>query len=69
MFSRNLAALVALAVAAYGAPAQDLKELPRPDGKPADHTKKVRVFILLGQSNMLGFGRVGPRRPKAPSST
>ena len=24
------------------------KELPRPDGKPADHTKKVKVFILLG---------------------
>lgn len=40
------------------------KTLPRPDGKPADHTKKVKVFILLGQSNMLGFGRVGPKETK-----
>ncbi|TWU33276.1 hypothetical protein Poly41_50280 [Novipirellula artificiosorum] len=34
--------------------------LPDPDGKPADLSKPVQVFILLGQSNMLGFGRVGP---------
>lgn len=40
------------------------KTLPKPDGKPADHTKKVKVFILLGQSNMLGFGRVGPKETK-----
>jgi len=32
--------------------------LPDPDGKPADMSKKVKVYILLGQSNMLGFGRV-----------
>ena len=31
-------------------------ELPDPDGKPADMTKPVQVFILMGQSNMLGFG-------------
>lgn len=31
--------------------------LPDPDGKPADMSKKVKVFILLGQSNMLGFGK------------
>ncbi len=40
------------------------RALPRPDGKPADHTKKVQVFILMGQSNMLGFGRVGPKETK-----
>lgn len=35
--------------------------LPRPDGKPADMTKPVQVFILLGQSNMVGLGKVtGP---------
>src|SRR5688572_17532874 len=38
--------------------------LTRPDGKVADQTKKVKVFILLGQSNMLGFGRVGPKETK-----
>lgn len=34
-------------------------QLPDPDGKPADMTKPVQVYILLGQSNMLGFGKVG----------
>ena len=32
--------------------------LPDPDGKPADMSRPVKVFILLGQSNMLGFGKV-----------
>src|SRR3954466_3946353 len=59
-----LAALVALAAGGAPAGAGDGKPLPRPDGKPADHTKKVKVFILLGQSNMLGFGRVGPKETK-----
>lgn len=31
--------------------------LPDPDGKPADMSKPVKVFILMGQSNMLGFGQ------------
>lgn len=31
---------------------------PRPDGKPADMTKPVKVFILMGQSNMVGLGKV-----------
>ena len=31
---------------------------PRPDGRPADLSKPVQVYILLGQSNMLGFGKV-----------
>jgi hypothetical protein len=30
--------------------------LPDPDGKEADMTKPVQVYILMGQSNMLGFG-------------
>lgn len=33
-------------------------DLPEPDGKPADLSKPVKVFILLGQSNMLGAGKV-----------
>ena len=33
-------------------------ELPRPDGKDADMSKPVQVYILLGQSNMLGFGKI-----------
>jgi len=34
-------------------------ELLKPDGKPADMRKPVQVYILLGQSNMLGAGRIG----------
>ena len=32
--------------------------LPDPDGKPADMTKKVKVFIIMGQSNTLEMGKV-----------
>ena len=32
--------------------------IPKPDGKPADMTKPVQVFILLGQSNMVGLGKI-----------
>ncbi len=33
-------------------------QIPKPDGKPADMTKPVQVFILMGQSNMVGKGRI-----------
>ena len=39
--------------------------LPDPDGKPADMAQPVQVYILLGQSNMLGFGKVQPQKGKA----
>jgi len=48
-----LAALV-LPAAAAEVPAQ----LPKPDGKPADMSKPVQVYILMGQSNMLCMGKV-----------
>jgi len=32
--------------------------LPKPDGKPADMSKPVQVFILMGQSNMVGAGKI-----------
>ena len=32
--------------------------IPKPDGKPADMTKPVQVFILMGQSNMVGMGKI-----------
>ena len=32
----------------------------RTDGKAPDPAKKVQVFILLGQSNMLGMGQIEP---------
>lgn len=33
-------------------------QLPKPDGKPADMSKPVKVFILMGQSNMVGMGKI-----------
>ena len=33
-------------------------ELPDPENEPANMRKPVQVFILMGQSNMLGFGKV-----------
>ena len=40
-----------------------VKQLPDPDGKPADMSKPVQVYILMGQSNMLGIGKIaGGRR-------
>ena len=37
----------------------DPKNLFKPvDGKPADMSKPVQVFILMGQSNAIGFGKV-----------
>ena len=33
-------------------------DLPDPDGKSADMSQPVQVYLLLGQSNMLGFGKI-----------
>ena len=53
-------ALAALVLATISPMAAEIPDpLPDPDGKPADMTKKVQVYILMGQSNMLGFGNVG----------
>ena len=34
------------------------EQLPDHDGKPADMSKPVKVYILMGQSNMLAFGNL-----------
>jgi hypothetical protein len=54
--SKSIAAMCGLALLA--ATPSIGADLPRPDGKPADMTKPVKVFILMGQSNMLGFGKI-----------
>jgi hypothetical protein len=43
-------------------------QLPQPDGKGADMTKPVQVYILMGQSNMLGFGKINAKKGKAEGS-
>ena len=49
--------ITAALLAQLALPAADVP-VPRPDGKPADMTKPVKVFILLGQSNMVGMGKI-----------
>jgi alpha-galactosidase len=45
-----------LAGAAFTASAKDIPaQLPAPDAKPGDATKPVKVYILSGQSNMVGM--------------
>lgn len=56
---RFLPAAAFLAAAALPASAQQPPPpIPRPDGQPAEMSKPVQVFILLGQSNMVGLGKV-----------
>lgn len=38
--------------------------LPRPDDKPGAAGKPVKVFILMGQSNMVGMGDLRPETSK-----
>ncbi len=52
-----LMAAMLIAVAGVSA-AEKAKTLPDPDGKSADMSKPVQVYILLGQSNMIGAGRI-----------
>jgi hypothetical protein len=55
-FTLVVATLIAT-VSLPGAAAEVPEELPDPDGEPADMKKPVKVFILMGQSNMLEFGK------------
>ena len=52
--------LAAIAVAAITltSTAADAPAISKPDGKPANMTKPVQVFILMGQSNMVGLGNL-----------
>jgi hypothetical protein len=61
--------LAATALGLAAATAADLPVVPtlptpaKPDGKEADMSKPVQVFILMGQSNMVGMGEVGGDGP------
>ena len=43
---------------------QDPKSLPKPDDKPGAAGKPIKVFVLMGQSNMVGMGDIGPETGK-----
>jgi len=53
----SLLVAMLMSVTMIAAPAK-VKTLPDPDGKPANMSKKVKVFIIMGQSNTLEMGRV-----------
>jgi len=60
--SRNTMAmwLVIMMLGVTSVLAAGTQPLPDPDGKPADMSKPVQVYILMGQSNMLGAGKIDP---------
>ena len=61
----RLVALVATASLCVCGHAREIPaELPDPDGKPGDASKPVKVYLLAGQSNMVGMGDLsGARHP------
>ncbi|MDP7130696.1 MAG: sialate O-acetylesterase [Planctomycetota bacterium] len=61
-------ALLGMALAMPATFAEVPETLPDPDDKAADMSKPVQVYILLGQSNMLGFGKINPKKGKAEGS-
>ncbi len=64
--SAAIAATALSAAALHAAPEIPL-ELPRYDGRAGDSSKPVQVYILAGQSNMVGFGHIDNSRPLHPS--
>jgi len=57
-----LAALVST-IFVLDAAAKDIPALlPAPDGKPGDASSPVKVYILAGQSNMVGMGELSGAR-------
>lgn len=63
---RLLCVITTMIIAAAGAAlAQDMPPpLPKPDDKPGAAGKPIKVFILMGQSNMVGMGDIGPESAK-----
>jgi len=57
--NRSILLLLASALLGYSTHAAEVPfPLPAPDGKPGDVTKPVKVYILAGQSNMVGMGNL-----------
>jgi alpha-galactosidase len=60
-------AILLMAWSARGAANEIPLQLPKPDGKAGDTTKPVKVYILAGQSNMVGMGDLSGARPPFPN--
>lgn len=71
LYPYGILTVVCTLILALAIPSSSLmgaEQLPDPDGKPADMSKPVQVYILLGQSNMLGFGKINPSKNKPEGS-
>lgn len=66
MHRRCVAAIAILVFGVSGFAADVPAVLPRPDGSPPTDGK-VKVYILAGQSNMVGFGYLRGSQPVYPS--
>lgn len=61
----SLWAVLLLALQGAAALAQTTPEVSlTPDDKPGATNKPIKVFILMGQSNMIGMGDIGPETAK-----
>jgi Carbohydrate esterase, sialic acid-specific acetylesterase len=59
---RMLALLLIFSAAAYAE--EKPRSITAPDDKPGAAGKPVQVYILMGQSNMVGMGDIGPETTK-----
>lgn len=57
-FALSSIVIATFAVSSFATVSAAEPPIPKPDDKPADMTKPVQFFILLGQSNMVGLGKV-----------
>jgi Carbohydrate esterase, sialic acid-specific acetylesterase len=65
-FKSTCCLMAALMMSATGGAAADnggVSRLPKTDAKPADMSKPVKVFLILGQSNAVGLGSVTGDKP------
>ena len=58
--STTVCVVIAMTSVVFSAAAKDIPAvLPDPDGKPGNAIRPVKVYILAGQSNMVGMGDIG----------
>lgn len=57
-FALSSIALAALGLASFATVSAADQPIPKHDGKPADMTKPVQVFLIMGQSNAVGLGKL-----------
>jgi hypothetical protein len=57
-FALSSIALAAFGLSSFATVAAAEPPIPKPDGKPADMSKPVKVVLIMGQSNAVGMGQV-----------